>query len=89
MTYRKKDGRRLIVSRFSRLSKVYVVLTALVATGLVQPALVTAANTPNPTSVTVAGSLQSEAGCTADWDPACATTHLTYDSADDVWQGTF
>jgi glucan 1,4-alpha-glucosidase len=45
--------------------------------------------TPNPTSVTIAGSLQSEAGCAGDWDPACATTHLTYDAADDVWQGTF
>jgi hypothetical protein len=40
-------------------------------------------------SVTVAGSLQSELGCSADWDPACATTHLTYDANDDVWQGSF
>jgi hypothetical protein len=24
-----------------------------------------------PTSVTIAGSLQSEAGCPGDWDPAC------------------
>jgi len=47
------------------------------------------AQTPNPTSVTIAGSLQSEAGCPGDWDPACATTHLTYDAGDDVWQGTF
>ena len=31
---------------------------------------------PLVNSVTVAGSLQSEAGCPADWDPACATTHL-------------
>ena len=47
------------------------------------------ANTPNPTSVTIAGSLQSEAGCGGDWDPACATTHLAYDANDDVWQGSF
>lgn len=40
-------------------------------------------------SVTIAGSLQSEAGCGGDWDPACATTHLTYDPQDDVWQGSF
>ena len=39
-------------------------------------------------SVTVAGSLQSEAGCAGDWDPACATTHLAYDTSDGVWQGT-
>ena len=42
-----------------------------------------------PTSVTIAGSLQSEAGCPGDWDPACATTHLVYDASDDVWQGTW
>src|SRR5580765_6884714 len=47
------------------------------------------ANTPNPTSVTIAGSLQSEAGCGGDWDPGCAATHLAYDASDDVWQGTF
>ncbi|AHG89807.1 hypothetical protein J421_2270 [Gemmatirosa kalamazoonensis] len=45
--------------------------------------------TPNPTSVTVAGSFQSELGCAGDWDPACAVTHLTYDAGDDVWQGTW
>ena len=42
-----------------------------------------------PTSVTIAGSLQSEAGCPEDWNPACATTHLAFDASDDVWQGTF
>src|SRR5689334_24925138 len=48
-----------------------------------------AAFAANPTSVTVAGDLQSEAGCGGDWDPTCAATHLTYDATDDVWQGTF
>ena len=42
-----------------------------------------------PKSVTIPGSLQSEAGCASDWDPACAATHLTLDANDDVWQGTF
>jgi pullulanase-type alpha-1,6-glucosidase len=42
-----------------------------------------------PNSVTVAGSLQSELGCSDDWQPACAATHLTFDAADTVWQGTF
>src|SRR5437868_14339301 len=63
-------------------------LLALVAVGLLVIPAATA-NTPAPTSVTIAGSLQSEAGCTGDWDPACAATHLAYDAADDVWQGTF
>ncbi len=47
------------------------------------------ADTPNPTSVTIAGDLQSALGCGGDWDAACAATHLTYDAVDDVWQGTF
>src|SRR5512133_1533325 len=43
----------------------------------------------NPSSVTIAGDLQSELGCSSDWDPACSATHLAYDSGDDVWQGVF
>src|SRR5436190_9602410 len=45
--------------------------------------------TAAPTSVTIAGSLQSELGCPGDWDPGCANTHLSYDAGDDVWQGSF
>jgi glycosidase len=54
-----------------------------------QPAPVAASHTANPSSVTLAGSLQSEAGCGGDWDPACAASHLTYDANDTVWQGTW
>jgi glucan 1,4-alpha-glucosidase len=60
--------------------------TALVVMAMLLPPA--GAMAADPTSVTIAGSLQSEAGCAGDWDPACAATHLTYDSADDVWQGT-
>ena len=64
--------------------------TALVAVVLVASLLpVAAATAADPLSVTVAGSLQTEAGCAADWEPACAATHLAYDANDDVWQGTF
>ncbi|MEM8993499.1 MAG: pullulanase-type alpha-1,6-glucosidase, partial [Acidobacteriota bacterium] len=42
-----------------------------------------------PASVTVAGSLQEELGCPADWLPDCMDTFLTYDEEDDVWQGVF
>jgi pullulanase len=56
---------------------------ALIAAGAVS------ANTPDPTSVTIAGSLQSELGCPADWQPDCASTHLVFDPGDGVWQGTF
>ena len=42
-----------------------------------------------PASVTIAGDLQSELGCPGDWAPDCASTFLTFDPADNVWQGTF
>ena len=69
-------------------NRLRAVLLALAALCLVLlPAA--ASGTPNPTTVTIAGSLQSEAGCPGDWDPACAVTHLAYDANDDVWQGTY
>jgi hypothetical protein len=48
-----------------------------------------AAPEPQRDSVTLVGSLQSELGCAADWDPTCAATDLTFDAADGVWKGTF
>jgi pullulanase len=48
-----------------------------------------ASHTPTPSSVTIAGSLQSELGCPGDWQPECALTHLALDTTDDVWQGAF
>ncbi len=48
-----------------------------------------AADTPAPTSVTIAGSLQGELGCPGDWQPECAVTHLDFDDVDGVWQASF
>ncbi|MGC9041155.1 MAG: alpha-amylase family glycosyl hydrolase, partial [Roseiflexus sp.] len=48
-----------------------------------------ASDTPDPSSVTIAGSFQSELGCPGDWQPECAITRLVYDAADQVWQATF
>src|SRR5262245_44246105 len=73
--------------RMSRLRP--VLIAAMLVVSLLPTTSALASHTPNPTSVTVAGSLQSEAGCPGDWEPACATTHLTYDADDDVWQGIF
>jgi glycosidase len=50
---------------------------------------VLASHTPTPSSVTIAGDLQQELGCSGDWQPDCAATHLSYDTTDDVWQRTF
>jgi pullulanase len=48
-----------------------------------------ASKTSTPSTVTIAGTLQSELGCSADWMPSCGNTYLTYDIEDDVWQGIF
>lgn len=53
------------------------------------PAVSGRAGAVTPTSVTVAGSLQSELGCPGDWQPDCPASQLTYDANDDIWQGTW
>ncbi len=50
---------------------------------------VLASHTGDPTSVTIAGSLQSELGCPGDWQPECTATQLGDDPSDDVWQGVW
>lgn len=40
-------------------------------------------------SVTVAGSLQSEIGSSEDWLPDCAASHLTFNTNNGLWEGTF
>jgi len=69
------------------LRRLVPLVALLLALPLVQAA--TASHTAQPGSVTIAGSLQSELGCPGDWQPECATTHLTYDVNDTVWQGTW
>ncbi|HZD17615.1 MAG TPA: alpha-amylase family glycosyl hydrolase, partial [Actinomycetota bacterium] len=54
--------------------------------GLVGPTILAIAE---PDSVTIAGSFQQELGCPGDWQPECATTHLSFDPEDGVWQATF
>ena len=56
------------------------VLSAAAVVSAVLPAR--ADHTPNPGSVTIAGSLQSELGCPGDWQPECAATNLTFDTDD-------
>src|SRR5215203_2030012 len=73
----------------SRLRWSRLVLLAFVGAALVLLPVAAASHTPAPATVTIAGSLQSEAGCSGDWQPDCAATHLTFDAADDVWQRTF
>ncbi|MGB0101985.1 MAG: alpha-amylase family glycosyl hydrolase [Nocardioides sp.] len=44
---------------------------------------------PAVDSVTVAGSLQDELGCPADWQPDCSQSHLAFDTSDGKWHATF
>ena len=63
---------------------ILAVLTPInITTGLAQD------STTQPDIVTVAGTMQSELGCTGDWMPGCAKTNLTYDANSKVWKGAF
>src|SRR5205823_5203958 len=43
-----------------------------------------------PQSVTIAANFQSQfVGCSDNWQADCASTHLTYDPVDTVWQAVF
>lgn len=65
-----------------------VAMSLVVATlGSARPA--SAQDTPPPETVAIPGTLQSELGCSGDWQPDCDKTFLTYDAEDDVWQGAF
>ena len=46
-------------------------------------------HTPAPTAVTIAGSLQSEAGCPGDWQPDCTSAQLDLDADSGKYTGTF
>lgn len=65
-----------------------VVATAALLAGTAITALTPTSAAP-PTTVTLAGSLQSEAGCSGDWQPDCAITHLVRSGSTPVWSGTF
>ncbi|MBG6055557.1 pullulanase-type alpha-1,6-glucosidase [Salinibacterium sp. CAN_S4] len=59
---------------------------AIAAAGLLVAPL--PADAADPT-VALVGSLQSELGCTADWDPACADTELVPTGTAGVWSAEF
>lgn len=42
---------------------------------------------PQPNTVVVAGSFQSEVGCSGDWQPDCDNTRLHYNAAAQLWIG--
>jgi glycosidase len=72
--------------RRRRLVPALIAVVAASTTGAIAPLPVAAAE---PTTVTIAGSLQQELGCSGDWQPDCAATQLTFDADDGVWQASF
>ncbi len=48
-----------------------------------------AADTPDPTTVTIPGSLQESLGCPGNWQPDCSNTYLSLNTTANVWKGTF
>jgi len=44
---------------------------------------------PQPATVVVAGSFQSELGCAGDWQPNCDNTRLSYNPDFGIWTDTF
>jgi alpha-amylase len=95
----KTDDSSPVYSYFDDLSSVPVgtqiqyraVLDEPDGTQVISPVRTVSRTAPQPlvNSVTVAGSLQSEIGCPTDWDPACATSHLTFNTSNGLWVGTF
>src|SRR5262245_3525066 len=84
---RSPQARPTIPRHLAVLAGAATLLAGLLPAAAAAPVL--ASHTPEPTSVTVAGSLQSELGCSGDWQPDCAATHLAKEAADGIWQGSF
>ena len=67
-------------------------LTVVVSSALILLALASASRAQtdgNPEIVTIPGTIQSQLGCTGDWQPNCSATFLAFDQEDDVWQGAW
>jgi glycosidase len=65
-----------------------ILLGLSLATGVIAAGTAPSAHAATD-AVTVAGSLQSELGCPADWQPDCAATHLAKVPGTSIWRATF
>jgi pullulanase-type alpha-1,6-glucosidase len=69
-----------------------VIIALFIVLSLIFPSAtpsVLAQNIPQPETVTIAGTMQSELGCDGDWMPSCEITNLTFDANSGIWKGTF
>lgn len=62
---------------------------SIILAGSLLPSLSAAPAVAETNTVTVAGSLQDELGCSADWQPDCSATQLKRVRGTSVWQATF
>ncbi|MCL4262227.1 MAG: pullulanase-type alpha-1,6-glucosidase [Anaerolineae bacterium] len=47
------------------------------------------ASLPPPDSVTIAGTIQPQLGCSGEWNTTCTESQLVYSAEDDLWLATF
>jgi pullulanase-type alpha-1,6-glucosidase len=80
-------GRRSVVA--AALAGVLAATAAQAAPAVAAPNRAAVPLAAPPTSVTVAGSLQSELGCPGDWAPDCAATNLDPVAGTSTWAKTF
>jgi len=67
-----------------------IAIIILVAAVLPKPIQLAAAQeAAQPDTATIAGTLQSELGCSGDWMPGCEKTYLAFDPNSNVWVGAF
>ncbi|PKO00871.1 MAG: DUF3372 domain-containing protein [Chloroflexi bacterium HGW-Chloroflexi-4] len=73
-----------------KISKISFILSFLFASffpGSINKASAQEINQPD--SATIAGTMQSELGCSGDWMPGCETTNLVFDPISNIWKATF
>ncbi|RMD47929.1 MAG: hypothetical protein D6835_06865, partial [Candidatus Thermofonsia bacterium] len=75
---------------FKHLGKLMIVLMIALGTAVSLHAQTDDESTiPPPDSVTIAGTIQPQLGCSGEWNTTCAESQLTYDPANDIWWATF
>jgi hypothetical protein len=52
-------------------------------------ALTQAPDLPPPETVTIAGTLQPQLGCSGEWNTTCEESMLIYDEEADIWSNTW
>ncbi|HSH00980.1 MAG TPA: pullulanase-type alpha-1,6-glucosidase [Anaerolineae bacterium] len=79
----------MIRTRLTTLFAIVATFILLVVSSTNTHAHSTQDHTPPPTSVTLAGTMQTLLGCDDDWRPDCAATQLQFDDTHQLWLATF